>query len=298
MKKRERLIIVWGIVFLGLIVPGFSADGPKKTRLEAFLYLGGNSGAKVATYYHDYPLDFSGALPGAHGFQTLNIERRWGAGIQGGLSFFLTDRFGLKFCLSYNHHALGGINSPYEIQMKYITLYPPNWDRFEVTWNRSIDWMPTQGRLESLGFFLNAEYRFPLTGIATGAVSAGPGMLCAFGRFSALGYHQFWLGGYGILVYNDYLLMMKIPASWKTCLNADLEISLRLSKLVSLAARVAYIASGTLSIVPAIDRIFSYYSLAEVDAETYTNIKNYLNFKPLELSLSAVSLNLGFRLQL
>jgi hypothetical protein len=190
------------------------------------------------------------------------------------------------------------MNSPYEIEMKYITLYPPYWDKFEVTWNRSIEWMSTEGRLESLGFFLNAQFRFPLSEMATGTVSMGPGILTAFGRFSALGYHQFWLGGYGALFYDDFLLMMKIPASWKTCLNADLEISLHLSKLVSLAARVAYMAAGKMSMAPEIDRIISYYSLGDVSPETYEKIKNYLNFKPLGLNPSALSLNLGLKLQL
>jgi hypothetical protein len=298
-KKRVRLIIALGVGCFGLLIPAFSsADGPKKSRIEAFLYLSWSSGGEPATYKHDYPLDFADALPGAHGFQTLTIERKWGEGIQGGLSFFITDRFGLKFSLSYNRHKLSGGNSPYEIEMKYITYYPPYWDKFVATRNMVIEWMPTEGRLESLGFFLNAQFRFPLSEMATGTVSIGPGIFCVSGRFSALGYHEFWLGGYGSLFYNDFLLMMKIPASWKTCLNTDLEISLRLSKLVSLAARIAYMAAGNISRVPSIDRILSYYSLDEVSTETYLRVKDYLNFKPLVLNPSALSLNLGLKLQL
>lgn len=299
MKKRVRLIITWGIVFLGLMIPAFAESVlPKKSGIEAFLYLSWNSGAQSTSFQHDYPLAFADALPGAHGFQTLNIDRKWGEGIQGGLSYFITDRLGLKFSLNYSRHKLGGMNTPYEIQMKYTTRMPPNYNEIEITYNRSDEWMATEGRLESLAFSLNAQFRFPLSRIATGMVSVGPGIFCAFGLFSALGYSEFWLGGHGVLFSDTSLLMMNLPAAWKTCLNADCEISFHLSKLVSLAARVAYIATGSMSIVPSIDRIFTYDSRHEVDTETYVNIKNYLNFKPFELNPSAVSLSLGLRLQL
>jgi hypothetical protein len=293
------LIITWGILFLGLMIPAFAESVlPKKSRIEAFLYLSWNSGAGAAIYRHDYPLAFADALPGAHGFQQLNIEPKWGEGIQGGLCFFLTDSFGLKLSFIYSRHKLGGVNSPYGIQMNYTTRMPPDYKEIEITHNSSTEWMATEGRLESLAFSLNAQFRFPLSRIATGMVSVGPGILCAFGRFSALGYSEYWLGGHGVLFSDTSLLMMNLPAAWKTCLNADCEISFHLSKLLSLAARVAYIATRSMSMIPSIDRIFSYYSLDEVDTETYVNIKNYLNFKPFELNPSAVSLSLGLKVQL
>jgi hypothetical protein len=297
MDKRVRSIIVLGIGYFCLIIPAFSDSVPsEKGRLETFLYLSLDSGAEAVNYQHDFPLDFSSALPGAHGFQTLTIERKWGPGIRGGLSYFITDSFGLKLNLAYSRHKLGGENSPYMTHMEYVVYLPPEDVETRVTDDRSTEWMPTDGRFESLALSLNIQYRFPLSTRATGAVSAGPGLVCSFGRFSCLGYTNVWTQPFGIPWLDDYLLMMKLPATWEPCLNVDFEISLQLSRLVSLAARVAYLASKNALIVPAIDKIVSYDTLDEVIPVTYNAMISDLSFSPLELDPSALSLSAGLKL--
>jgi hypothetical protein len=268
----------------------------EKGRLEAFLYLSLDSGAEALVYPHDFPIDFSSALPGAHGFQTLTIERKWGPGILGGLSYYISDSFGLKLNVAYSRHKLGGENSPYMIHMEYV-VYPPT-DGLEtrVTYDGSTEWMPTDGRLESLLLSLNALYRFPLSTIVTGTVSAGPGLVCSFGRFNYLGYTNVWTQPFGIPWLDDYLLMMKLPATWQPCLSADFEISFQLSGLISLAARVAYLVSKSAHAVPTIDKILSYDTLDEADPTTLSAIKNRLGFGSLELNTSALSLGVGLKL--
>jgi hypothetical protein len=182
------------------------------------------------------------------------------------------------------------------IHMEYIVYLPPDDAETRVTYDKSNEWMPTDGRLESLLLSLNVLYRFPLSTIVTGTVSAGPGLVCSFGRFNYLGYTNVWTQPFGIPWLDDYLLMMKLPATWEPCLNVDFEMGFQLSGLVSLAARVAYLVSKSALVVPAIDKIVSYNSLDEVDPMTYSAMINKLSFSPLELKASAFSLSAGLKL--
>lgn len=293
------MIIAMGIGYFSLTLSAYPESTPSREgRVEAFFYLNLNSRAGAVAYAHDFPIGFSSSLPGSRGYQTLTIEPKWGPGILGGLSYLISDSVGLKLNLSYGRCKLGGENSPYVAHLEYAVATPPDYVWRSYSDDISTEWMPTEGRLESVALSLNVQYRFRLSSGVSAAASAGPGLICSFGRFNYLGYTHVWTQSFGIPWMDDYLLMMKLPAAWTLGLNMDFELSFRLSRLVSLAARISYLASKRPNVVPVIDKVMVYDTLEEADPQTATRTKNELSFGPVKLNPSAFSLGVGLKLHL
>ena len=277
--------------FCLLFFSALCADEETKKSLEIFAFFNKNFSSIRTTYENHFRPNFYDTSIS----QTLTIQGKGGEGFLAGLSYFISDKFGLKLSLNGSKNTLGGENSPYEIHLQYITMPPPDYIAREIIRDESRGWLATQGNLRSLSFSLNLQYRLYSSPKTTMTFSAGSGFSRISGNFNYLGYSEYWLGGHSVLFSEGYLLMVKIPAFSKIGFNADVELGFFISKNISLAARIAYLAWASFSVQPAIDGALIYHSLKPASEEKLVEIINRLSLNLLNFNPSFFSLSFGIK---
>ncbi|MFB0565700.1 MAG: hypothetical protein ACETWK_08495 [Candidatus Aminicenantaceae bacterium] len=294
MRKSTSLLI--SIFFIAFSI--LNAEEEKKKSFEIFAFANVNFSAVNTTYQNNFELDFDAAKPGSYASQILTLQGKAREGFNAGFTYFMSEKFGIKFSLNYSRNLLSGENSPYKIYLKYISIHPPDYVPHEVTYDETYDWLTTQGNLKTFSFFTNLQYRFVISKNTTASFSAGSGFYRVYGNFNPLGYSEFWLGGHGVLFSEHYLVMLKIPSSGKIGFNTDFELNFRLSKNFSFAAKLAYNLCGNISIIPVIDKVLFYPYLGKVAENKLSKIKDQMKLKSLKINPSFLSLNFGIKYSL
>jgi len=294
MKGKIVLVLTVPLLLASFLI----ASNGRREGLEFFIFFGQRVDSLDVVYPYEYHPDFIDGIPNTVASQDLSIQGRHTSGVNGGLSFLVADRVRLKLCLDYSRSLLEGQNSPYHIHLDYITLHPPDYKPVPVIRDESIIWAETQGMLKSLALLFNLEYEIWCSRRADLRLSGGVGYYRLFGNVYPLAYSEYWLGGHGVLFSQQYLLKLRLPASGKIGVNADLELAYHVSDRISIVAKAAYYRIGNASISPVIDEVLFLYYPDHVSEDKFKEIVDYLKLPPLEFNASYLTLKIGFRLSL
>lgn len=295
MKGKVSLIAVFLFLFVCIYL---AADQDKNAPLEFFAFYGLNLNKVDTLYSNEYNLNFNAGRPNSFASQEVLLQSKSSSSIYAGVSYAVAERFRLKLSVDYSRIHFKGQNSPYKIHLDYVTLIPPNYDSFHLSYDVSKTWPDTQGTLKTLGFLLNLQCNVLNSKKIAINLSAGGGYYIIFGDFFPLGYSDYWLGGHGVLMYNHYLIKMKIPSTGKIGGNADFELEYKLSSRISLTARAAYNLVDALSVVPVIEKVFYYELQDEVAESTLSDIKKFITFDALKINPSFFSIHFGIKIRL
>lgn len=275
-----------------------TAAETQKRPVEFFAFFNLHLGSFDSTYPNTYPIHINSSASNSSASQELNIQSRPGAGVTTGFIIPVSKMFSLKISVDYSRSLLKGENSPVMTHLEYTALFPPDYQPQLITSDRSRNWPATQGKLKTLAFSINLQYAVLRSKKFNASLSAGTGYYWTYGNFYPLSYSDYWMGGHSVLFSDSYLVFLKIPVSGKIGFNADFEIAYRISKRLSLAARGAYNLCTASSVMPQIDSALYFDSLSQVTNSHFLEIKSQMNFSPLEIKLSYLSLNFGIRCSL
>ena len=226
-------------------------------------------------------------------WQELTLRGKDGEGLQAGAVLYLTPRIGIGLGLETTRIGWGGRNTPLRARLEYQAIYGAEYIPHSVIREESRPWPATQGDIRIFQILPSARLRFQVRKNTTIDITAGLGPACLSGRFLALGYTVYWLGGHGVLFSRDYLLRMRTPPAWTFGWTAGLEYGLRLGPRLDLVVQASGRGTGRISAVPEIDAVLDGISLQRAEAPGASGPAFApLLFKPLFLNLG---LGLRFR---
>jgi hypothetical protein len=287
---------IWALGILILALPALS-DGPNSSSWELFFLYGLDLSGKSIAYANSYDPNPGYHIPGSYAKQTLNLDPGTGQGFALGAGYYFSGGFGVRLTARRRSIPLGGENTPYEYFYRYTLIYPPYYEPIESVTQLTLDWVPTDGKLNVTSLALEAAFRLPVAAGISAVLFAGPSLQFVEGRFSPLGFTDEWLGGHGTPNRQHYLVHIKLPREQKIGLQAGLELSIRLSGKFSALVSAAYSYSGEITFIPAIDEVYYDSSLRPASQETLDLIESRFDLKPLPISFSAPILGAGLKFE-
>lgn len=288
--KRGWLIL--GMAVCGLALPARADDG--RPAPEITLRLQKTYASFSSLYAHSFSLAGGWMFEPSRAWQELALRGKDGDGLQAGAVFYLTPRIGIGLELNVSVIGLGGRNTPLRAHLEYPAVTGPEYIPHTVILEESRPWPETRGDLGIFQILPIVRLRFPVRKKTTIALAAGAGPARLSGRFLALGYSSYWLGGHSVLFSRDFLLRMRTPAVWTFGWTVELEYGLRLGPRLDIVFQAAGRGTGRISAIPEIDALLDGLSLEQTDAPGAPG----LTFAPLVLEPLYLGLGLGLRVRL
>jgi hypothetical protein len=294
-RKRSALLSA-GI--LAAVLSGFAAE-ENPPRFEFFLSYGPSLAGGSATYANEYdPRPAYEVLEGSYARQTIAIEPAVGGCFTVGGTYFFGRRLGVRLSFVSESRMVGGENTPYDVLYFYTLTMPPDFIPFVTSYAHLLDWPSSAGAVREWGGCLALVWRMPASTAFEFSVTGGLSLTSAGGRLHPLGFTELWMGGYWVLMHEDYLVYLRLPPQARVGAVLGLETSVPLSGRVLLRLEADYRMTGTYRGTPEIDQVLYYNSLEEADSQTRKLLESKFDLQPLELSLSHISFGAGivFRL--
>ena len=135
--------------------------------------------------------------------QVLALDPATERGVEIGVNLFPARSLGIQGFVSYAGADLGGVNSPYELQLRYVSRPPPDYQPMPVELSESVAWPDTTGRLRQLTLGVGPAVRWrrpPVTIVASGGLA----WIRLSGEAEPLAFTTFRLGGHSTLFSDDF----------------------------------------------------------------------------------------------
>lgn len=262
MKRHTRLhLVVLACVARALCAGAAAAQPPPSPNPDAVspvevwgafhVTFGTGAGRLGSTYVPQV-----GSAPDAEGraSQVLALDPGMGRGGEFGVNILLSRTVAIQAFVSHAAMDLGGVNSPVEIDVRYVSRPPPDYRPTPVQVNRSLLWPDTTGRLQQWTLGVGPAVRWrrsPATLVASGGLAWAR----VSGEAEPLGYTAFWLGGHSVLFSEDVRLRAALgPATsaggyFGTALGVDL------ARHLALTASVRLLLVGEVDVPASLDAI-------------------------------------------
>ena len=197
-----------------------------------------------------------GLAPDAEGraSQVLALEPAMGRGGEFGVNLFPARAVGIQAFVSYASTDLGGINSPYEIDLRYVSRPPPDYRPTPVQVNRSLAWPDTTGRLRQWTLGVGPAVRWrrsPATLVASGGLAWAR----VSGEAEPLGFTTFSLGGHSVLFSEDVRLRASLGPATSVGGYLGAALGVDLARHLALTASVRLLLVGEVDVAARIDAI-------------------------------------------
>jgi len=162
------------------------------------------SGGSVASDYA--PLMVSSPDYSSHAKQTLTVDTGWGRGIDVGANVFVSPWFGIQGAFVYSRAAISGTgNSDYSLDLRYVSLQPPDYTPREYTTSSATAWPDTEGTMSYRSLSLGGVVR---VGGASrrfgGSVAGGVSVSHVAADVRSVAYTVFRLGGHSTLFQSQH----------------------------------------------------------------------------------------------
>lgn len=208
MQLQPHLVVfALSAATLAAVSAGAQAPPPqpdRAPRVEAWLAAAAVPWTPTGKLTTSYPPEVA-LISGAEGRlgQTLTLEPSLGRGVEFGLNAFPQQTFGVQVFASRVAADVGGVNTPFDIDLRYVSWPPPDNVPTPVSVARSVAWPDTVGRLRQWTLGAGPAVRWQRPGLAVVA-SGGLAWVRLDGTVQPLGYTTFRLGGHSVLFEEDY----------------------------------------------------------------------------------------------
>ena len=288
---RVRAIVAAAIALLGA-----KGAAGQPSRFEPWIAVAGSLAAPsglVTTAYAPV-LSGGGIQRTSRAGQTLSLDAARGPGLEAGRAFFPSRHVGLHVLGGYSRSDLGGANGPYDVHLSYTSIQPPGFEPREFSFDDSVEWPGTVGRLR----------RLTLGGSAVARVGTGRWQARAFaglayhrvgGEAESLAYTAFNLGGHSVVFSNESHLAFALEdtAALALHLGAQAELGLGARAAALLGAR--YLGGRDLELPIRLERIVNAEELLRV--EPLGDIQATLRPAPARIAPGTFQLVVGLKLR-
>jgi hypothetical protein len=287
---KVRAIVVAAIALLA----GGAAGEP--SRFEPWIAVAGSlatPSGRLTTAYAPV-LSGGGNQRSSRAGQTLSLEAARGPGLEAGLAFFPSRHFGLQVLGSYSRSDLGGANGPYDVHLVYSSIQPPGFEPREFSFDDSVEWPDTVGRLRRLTLGVGAVARFG-TGRGQARVFAGLAYHRVGGEAESLAYTAFNLGGHSVLFSNESHLAFALEDTGALAVHLGAQGELALGARAAALLGVRYLGGGDVEVPIRLERIVNAEQLVRV--EPVRDIQAVLRPAPARISPGTFQLVIGLKLR-
>jgi hypothetical protein len=291
-RRRGAGLAFFSLLAFFLALPSRGVAEPDR-RFSLAIYPSYYFGALDSTYAHAFIPGPIAALPGSGASQVLALQGSPEAGLAVGLGCRVNEFLAVRLTVGRAAVGIKGENPDYSFLIKYASRQPPVYELREYTYDGSRSWVPTSGKLKTLSAVIGLEFGHDVSRLIRAEGTLGAGLYRVWGDFAPLGFTTAWLGGHSVLMMENYLLFLKIPAGWKPGLDLGAELALSVGGGVVLSLRGGYRFVGAMTVVPVLDRVLYYSSLNPAIPDDVSEVAAALSLGPLRLSPSAFRLGLG-----
>lgn len=213
--------------------------------------VGGGSGEVESRYAPQVT-----SAPGAEGRagQVLALDPGAGRGVEVGVNFFPARSVGVQGFVSTTSADIAGFNSPYTVQVRYLSRPPPDYQPVPVAVSQSVAWPDTTGALRQLTVGVGPVARWlrpPLTIVAGGGLS----WTRLSGEAESLGFTTFGLGGHSVLFTEDFRVRVALEPAWTFGGYLGCALGVDLGRHLALTTGLRLLVTGDAEVSPGIDGI-------------------------------------------
>jgi len=224
--KMKQILLFFHIFFILV----HSGKTEAQLRIEFSLALSLNYPLLDTSYTHRFRAPFQPGDYSSSAAQTLNLKAQKGTGLSATLNVFPWPNIGFQILVNSFKSSIEGDNPPYAVLLRYIARQPPDYVPHQYTYERSMDWPPTEGNFEQISLSLNGIASFALAKNIQMGFSAGLSYQNFKGKAESLGYSKFWLGGHSVLFGEEYRLRFDFGPQAKIGFDLGGELDVGLSK--------------------------------------------------------------------
>jgi len=239
-----------GLAVLAMAAPA-TAQGPVEVTASITLPLVPVGGAFMTEYR---PGLVAGTATGGRAGQTLTLDGSRRVGFEGSLSWLATRHAGLQMILRRDSRRFDSPNTPYALELDYLSRPPPDYVERAVRFSRSFDWPSTDGWLTTWSVAANGLVRIDWEA-ADLSLTGGVLLSRTSGTFEPVGFHEFQLGGHSTLFDREALVRMAFEEQWQAGANLGATVAVSLGPHVALTAGVRLMTTPDLEV--RVDRILS-----------------------------------------
>lgn len=260
MKRHTRLHLIVLAFPAGALGAGVAAAQPQPSPhpvspLEVWGVFHATFGADAGQLSSSYVPQVGSALDAeGRASQVLSLDPATGRGVEFGVNLFPARSVGMQAFVSYAGADVGGINSPYEIDVRYTSRPPPDNMPTPVQVRRSLAWPDTTGRLRQWTLGVGPAVRWrrsPATFVASGGLAWAR----VSGEAEPLGFTTFWLGGHSVLFSEDVRLRASLGPATSVGGYLGAALGVDLARHLALTASVRLLLVGEVDVAARIDAI-------------------------------------------
>ncbi len=248
------LAVLAGVLCAASAAAQPSGGAPVST-VEVWVAVVSTTWTRPGTLDTSYPLQVA-SVPDATGrfSQSLVLDPARGTGIDLGVNLFPSRHVGLRVFASRVAADLGGANAPYEVDLRYTSRPPPNYEPVPVAMRWSVDWPDTTGRLRQWTVGAGPALRWPGAAVSA-VVSGGLAWVRLSGEAAPLGYTRLWLGGHSVLFSENVQVRAALGPStlFGGYVSGALDIALGPHAAVTLGARA--VLAGDADVTARVDAV-------------------------------------------
>jgi hypothetical protein len=236
------------------------------------------------------------SAPGAEGSagQTLALDPGAGGGIEVGVNLFPARSLGIQGFVARSSADFAGVNSPYTVQLRYISRPPPDYQPVPVAVSQSVAWPDTTGALRQMTVGVGPVARWrraPLTVEAAGGLA----WIRLSGEAESLGFTTFSLGGHSVLFADEFRLRVVLEPAWTFGGYLGGALGVDLGRHLALTAGLRMLIAGDAEAVARIDTVSA--STGAVTTPSPREVEAILALDPVTLSPRRFALTVGLSLR-
>jgi hypothetical protein len=226
--------------------------------------------------------------------QTLALDAGTGLGVEVGANLFPARSLGLQVFVSGTGADIAGVNSPYTVQLRYVSRPPPDYQAVPVDLSQSVAWPDTTGTLRQLTVGVGPVARWrrpPLTVVAGGGLA----WTRVSGEAESLGFTTYRLGGHSVLFADEFRLRLAFEPAWTVGGYLGGTLGVDLGRHLAITAGLRMLIAGDAEAVARIDTVSS--STGAATAPSPREVEAIMALDPVTLSPRRVALTIGFSLR-
>lgn len=203
-----RLLSSAWVVCAALALPVTTA-AQTQPRVEVWVagsFVTAPEAGEIRSEYRPESVNFTSTAGRAR--QVLALEPDSGVGFEAGAQVFFTRHVGARVTVGFVEHDIAGENTPYDLELDYNSMPPPDYTPRPYSYRQSFAWPATTGTLRHLAVMAGPVFRTDPRRRIDAQATGGLALVRTSGEAGPLGFTRFRMGGHSTFFFDEFRLTM------------------------------------------------------------------------------------------
>jgi hypothetical protein len=295
--RRWIAAILAVLVFTGTrcaTAQALSGDPP--IRIESWGAVSASASGPSATLLSSYspPLLFDGDFT-SNASQAVSAKTGGVAvGLTVGMNVFPFKHVGLQLLFDRTSYSVSGANSPYEVNLHYVSRPPPNNIPEPVDIHESIPWLDSSGSLTQMAIAFNVVVRMRRSDHVAIDVSGGPAVYRFTGDLQPIAYTGFHLGGHSVLFEDTFQLSGPFEPAYSLGFNGGVTVDVAIGRHAAITLGYRYFGGSDVDMTVNPTTILNPEEIGI--QQPIADIASRLSLSPIRASIGTSRFIAGFKI--